>query len=115
MQQAYGHRLHIQPGRYSVHPFSGVLHPSRPFRFSGSRLTLNYSTSAAGSLRVEIQDERGDPLDGCGLDDSKLIFGDELQRTVKWKGGSDLSALAGQTVRMKIEIRDGDLFSMQFH
>ena len=95
--------------------FQGGTARTRPFRFSGSRLTLNYSTSAAGSLRVEIQDERGDPLEGYGLDDCKLIFGDELQRTVKWKGGSDLSALAGQTVRMKIEIRDGDLFSLQFH
>ena len=95
--------------------FEGGSVRTRPFRFSGSRLTLNYSTSAAGSLRVEIQDQRGDPLEGFGLDDCKLIFGDELQRTVTWKGGSDLSALAGQTVRMKIEIRDGDLFSLQFH
>ena len=49
-----------------------------------------------GSCAPLVQDERGDPLDGYGLENCKLIFGDELQRTVRWKGGFDLSAPAGR-------------------
>ncbi len=87
---------------------------TRPLRFAGSRLELNYATSAAGSIRVEIQAEDGSALPGYSLDDSAEIFGDEVERTVTWKDQSDLSALAGRTIRLKFQIRDGDLYSMQF-
>jgi hypothetical protein len=32
---------------------------TKPLRFEGSELELNFATSAAGSVRVEIQDEHG--------------------------------------------------------
>ena len=70
--------------------------------------------SAAGSIRVEIQAEDGSALPGYSLDDSAEIFGDEVERTVTWKNRSDLSALAGRTIRLKLRIRDGDLYSMRF-
>ncbi|MCB1088542.1 MAG: hypothetical protein KDM63_16010, partial [Verrucomicrobiae bacterium] len=35
---------------------------TKPLTFSGSRLSLNFSTSAAGGIRVEIQDADGKPL-----------------------------------------------------
>ena len=95
--------------------YAGGTVTTRPFNFSGSRLELNYSTSAAGSLRVEVQDAAGNPLPGYRLDDCRPIFGDELARTVAWKKGSDVTSLAGQSVKLKFEIKDGDLFSMQFH
>ncbi|MBG86360.1 MAG: hypothetical protein CMO80_05600 [Verrucomicrobiales bacterium] len=40
-------------------PYAGGELVSKPLCFIGSRLTLNYSTFAAGSMRVEIQDPRG--------------------------------------------------------
>ena len=60
-------------------------YPSR-LVFEGSRLFLNFSTSAAGSIRMELQDAAGNPLEGFGLDDCSVIFGDELEREVRWKG-----------------------------
>ena len=37
-------------------PFAGGELVTKSLRFSGDRLALNYSTSAAGSLRIEIQE-----------------------------------------------------------
>ena len=75
---------------------------TRPLRFRGRELILNHSTSAAGSLRVEIQDASGRTLEGYTLEDCPDIYGDEIGRVVSWKGGSDLSPLAGQVVRLKV-------------
>ncbi|MCB1078765.1 MAG: hypothetical protein KDM64_13175 [Verrucomicrobiae bacterium] len=95
-------------------PLSGGELITKPVRFSGKRLALNFSSSAAGGIRVEIQDESGKPLPGFALDDCPEVFGDSLERTVAWKSGADLSALAGKTVRLRFALRDADLFAYRF-
>ncbi|MCP5540357.1 MAG: hypothetical protein H7A53_07585 [Akkermansiaceae bacterium] len=95
-------------------PLSGGELVTKPIRFSGKRLALNFSSSAAGGIRVEIQDESGKPLPGFALDDCPEVFGDSLERTVAWKSGTDLSALAGKTVRLRFALRDADLFAYRF-
>ena len=56
-------------GFASVHADADVAEMlTRPLRFSGRELTINYSTSAGGSLRVEIQDADGQPLPGFALE-----------------------------------------------
>ncbi|MDE2927824.1 MAG: hypothetical protein OXT71_15625 [Acidobacteriota bacterium] len=87
---------------------------TRPIRFQGDRLLLNFSTSAAGSLRVEIQDAAGRPLEGYGLEDCPPTFGDKLEREVRWKQGPDVGGLAGQTVRLRFVLKDADLFAFRF-
>jgi hypothetical protein len=82
--------------------------------FAGDRLKLNFSTSAAGSVRVEIQDEDGKPIKGFSLADCPEIFGDSNARSVTWKSEADLSALAGKPVRLRFELKDADLYSFQF-
>ena len=52
---------------------------TKPFRFSGENLILNYSTSAAGSIRVEIQDGQRQPGAGSLTDRIGPIWGDELE------------------------------------
>jgi hypothetical protein len=37
---------------------------TRPLTFTGKELEINYSTSAAGSVSIEIQDEHGTPITG---------------------------------------------------
>ena len=37
---------------------------TRPFRFTGRELVLNFATSAGGSIRVEADDAEGKPLSG---------------------------------------------------
>lgn len=87
---------------------------TKPLTFAGARLTLNYATSAAGEVQVEVQDESGKPLAGYALSDCLPIFGDEMQRAVSWKGGIDLRGLAGKAVRLRFWLQDADLFALQF-
>ena len=87
---------------------------TQPLIFSGSRLRLNYSTSAAGSVRVELQEESGAALAGFTLDDMDPMYGDELDEAVSWKGGADLSALQGKPVRLRVALKDADLFAFRF-
>ena len=87
---------------------------TRPFVFRGRALSLNFATSAAGSLRVEIDDPMGRPVPGLARADCDEIFGDALDRAVTWRGSSDLGRLAGKPVRLRVVMSDADLFSFQF-
>ena len=86
-----------------------------PVVFDGTQLQLNFATSAAGSIRVEIQDSAVKPLDGYSLTDCPEIFGNTIARTVAWKDNSkDVSSLAGKPVRLLFELKDADLYSFRF-
>jgi hypothetical protein len=85
---------------------------TKPLVFKGSELSLNVSTSAAGRVRVEIQDEAGQAVEGFALEDCEEIYGDDLDRIVRWKKGSDTSALSPSPVRLRFVMDDADLYSM---
>ena len=87
---------------------------TRPLRFKGSVLRLNFSSSAAGGIRLEIQDEGGRAIPGFTLADSQVVFGDSLNRKVTWKNGADVSALQGKAVRLRFALADADIFALQF-
>jgi hypothetical protein len=95
-------------------PLEGGEMVTRSFIFEGGRLSLNISTSAAGGARVELEDESGRPLPGFALEDCWEIVGDTLDYTVRWKNGSAVASLAGRPVRMRIALRDADLYSFRF-
>ncbi len=86
---------------------------TRPILFSGKQLVLNYATSAAGSLQVEIQDATGAVLPGYGLSDMLPLYGDELDRAVVWKSKSDVAELVGKPVRFRFVLKDADLFAIR--
>lgn len=103
-------------GFASLHAgFGGGEMVTKPLRFTGDALELNYATSAAGVVRVEIQDMEGRPLPGFALADSSEIIGDEIRRTASWKSGADLGKLAGTPVRLRFVLKDADVFSFRFH
>ena len=87
---------------------------TKPFRFSGKELVINFATSAAGSLRVELQIESGQAVPGFSLEEAVEAVGDEIERVVSWKPGSDVSKLAGQVVRLRFVMKDADLYSLRF-
>lgn len=95
-------------------PLSGGEFTTRPLTFVGGRLHLNCATSAAGSIRVEIQDGDGLPIEGHTLEESVEFYGDSLGYVVTWNGGDDVSQLAGRPVRLRFVLRDADVFAMQF-
>ena len=95
-------------------PYAGGQLATKPLRFEGNQLEINYATSAAGSLRVEIQDVQGKPLPGFSLSECTEIIGDEIERVVSWTEGSNVSRIAGKPVRLRFVMKDADLYSLRF-
>ena len=87
---------------------------TKPIKFEGKELVMNFSTSAAGSIRAELQTSDGKPIEGFTLDDCREIFGDRIEQVVSWKDGSDVSILSGKPVRLRFAIKDADLYSIRF-
>ncbi len=87
---------------------------TKPVSFRGTMLEINYSTSAAGEMRVQLEDAEGRAIDGYSLEDCDPIYGDHIARTVKWNGKSELGALAGTPVRVRFAMSDADLYSLRF-
>ncbi len=88
---------------------------TKPLTFKGQELTINFGTSAAGSVRVEIQDVSGNPMPGFSLNEANEQIGNEIERVVTWKQGSDLSSLSGKPVRLRFVIKDADLYAFKFN
>ena len=129
----YNHRNYTSPSHYyqrlvlrtdgfvSAHAdYTGGDLITKPLVFEGENLVLNYATSALGSIRIEIQDQDGHLLPGFSLQESPVIFGDQIEREVDWKRPASrtdrgpLSRLAGRPVRLRFVIKDADLYSLQF-
>ena len=87
---------------------------TKVFSFSGSELVLNYSTSAAGRIGVEIQSAAGRALPGYSLSECRPLVGDEIEGTVQWGQDTGLSSLSEKPVRLRFVQQDADLFSMRF-
>jgi hypothetical protein len=66
---------------------------TKPLVFAGGPFVLNYSTSAAGSIRVEVQDADGTPIPGFTLDEFPERYGDEIEGVMKWESGADVYSL----------------------
>ncbi|QEG33417.1 hypothetical protein Pr1d_06800 [Bythopirellula goksoeyrii] len=87
---------------------------TRPIVFEGNRLILNFATSAAGSIQVEVLNSEGQPVEGLSLADCPEHYGDDIERVVTWDSGSDLSRVAGLAVRLRFAMKDADLYSLRF-
>ena len=95
-------------------PYEGGEMITKPLRFEGKRLVLNFATSAAGGIRVELQDAEGKPIPGYAADECVEIVGNRLEWPVRWKNGDDVGALAGRPVRLRFIMKDADLFALRF-
>lgn len=113
---AHLHRYAMRiDGFTSIHaPFDGGELITKPIRFKGGKLMLNFSTSAAGYVKVEILDVNGDAIKGFELENSKEIIGNEIEKTVTWEGNPDLEKLTGTSVRLRFVMKDADLYSIRF-
>jgi len=79
---------------------------TRPFVFDGRRLSINFATSAAGWLKLNLVSQ------GRTLR-SVETFGDSLDRVVAFEEGA-VAELSGQPVTMEIVMSDADVFSFKF-
>lgn len=95
-------------------PMKGGELITKPITFTGKSLFLNLSTSAAGRIKVEIQDGSGKPVEGYALADCRDLFGDSLNRKVGWEKTGDVGPLQGKPVRLRFVLNDADLYSYKF-
>ncbi len=95
-------------------PMSGGELITKPLIFEGDTLALNFSTSAAGGVKVEILDEHKKVIPEYAMDNCPEIFGDSISRQVMWKGNAELSRLAGKQVQLRFILKDADLYSFKF-
>ena len=117
----YGEAPHIRRGTLrldgfvSIHAgFPAGEFTTKPLSFTGDELVLNYATSAAGMMRVELLGPDGSPIPGFGIDDCDAIFGDQLARVVTWRGRSDLPKVNGAPLRLRFVMRDADVYALRF-
>lgn len=86
--------------------YSGAEVVTKPFIFEGNELSINFRTSAAGSIYVVIEDESGNAAR------SIEIFGNNIDRKVKFN--KSLEAFAGKNVTIKFKMRDAEIYSFKF-
>lgn len=120
-------RAHLQPvnhiqrislrtdGFVSVRaPYAGGEMQTVPVVFKGDKLLVNFATSGAGEVRVELQDEAGKPLPGFTLAECDPLIGDRIDWTVSWQGRRSVAALVGKAVRLRLVMSDADVYSFRF-
>lgn len=106
-----GDRYVIRPdGFISVHAGSreGSL-LTKPVIYSGDRMEINFSTSAAGSVQVELLDG-----DGAVVAQSEPMTGDAIDHPVRWPDANAVSQWAGKPVQIRFNLQDADLYSYRF-
>lgn len=124
-QDSWQPTAHVRRYSLRLDGFAAVVAPydegelvTRPFKFAGKRLSVNYSTSVAGYLRAELQDAEGRIIPGRSWQACDPIVGNEIDHVVHWRNGDDVSSdvgmFAGKAVRLRIFMRDARLYSIQF-
>lgn len=81
---------------------------------SGNQLSLNVAVAEGGRVQVEIQDAEGRPLPGFTLNDCPAITSDTIDHRVRWAGGTDLSGIVAQPIRLRFVLQSADLYALQF-
>jgi len=87
---------------------------TKPLRFTGDELVVNFKTKGNGRVRVELQDAGGKPIPGFRLNDSQPLSGDSIRGRVTWKGAVDLGKLSGKPIRVRFVLREADVYSLRF-
>jgi len=93
---------------------------TRAFGFTGKNLFLNMQAALQQwgaepcEVKVELLDGRYTPLEGYAFDDADTLTTTGIDQPVSWQGQSDLSALQGKPVRVRIHFRNAKLYSFQF-
>lgn len=93
---------------------------TRAFTFTGRNLFLGLRAAlrqwGAGDaeVRVELLDGRHAPIPGFTLAEADNLTTTSSDQLVSWQGRSDISALAGRPVRLRIHFRNAKLYAFQF-
>lgn len=87
---------------------------TKPLTFDGNRLVLNVNCAAEGQVRAALLNADGTSIPGFDLADCDALTGDTVRGAVQWKGSSDVSALKGKPVRVKLQLTRSNLYGLRF-
>lgn len=82
---------------------------TKPFVLKNENMFINFSTSAFGSVIIEVLDENGNELEGFK---SYTAFGDSTNRPIFFE--KELRELVGKNISLKITMKDAYLYSYTF-
>jgi len=79
---------------------------TKPLRFEGQQLLLNYVVNTGGTLIVTVIDEAGNVVG-----ESKPLSGQAVDAPVNWKLKPDLSQ---GTIQLRFKVKNADVYSLRF-
>ena len=81
----------------------------------GVQLLLNTETSVVGFVAVELLNQKGEVVAGMAAEDADQIKGSAIGAVASWNNGAlaTLSALAGQTVQLRVVMADAKIFAIR--
>jgi hypothetical protein len=85
----------------------GFFPPSR-------RLRLNARTREGGSIRVEVAEMNGRPIEGRTFADVTPLVGDDAGFRVRWKGRDTLGGADNQPIILRFRLQGAELFGLDF-
>ena len=88
--------------------YKGKILRTKPFTFEGEALSMNFRTSARGSIYITIRDDLGIPIKGYTTCE---IFGDSVNRVVDFE--KPLSELCGKKISIEFKMSDAEIFSFR--
>ena len=88
--------------------YAGQKVTTKAFTFEGDQLVVNFKTSAAGSVTINMLDENGKKIDGC----TAVLVGDNTDRVVSFE--KDLGQLNGTAVSLEFTLCDAEIYSFKF-
>lgn len=97
-------------GFVALEPNGQGPYTTRALILEGHDLTLN--ANARGTIRVELLDIDGTPIEGFSYDEAIPITGDSLAHRVAWAGEPSLAAVVGRPLRLGISLDDARVFAI---
>lgn len=85
---------------------------TKPFVAANDSLLLNVDVFDGGEARVEVLDGNMRAIPGFDLSGSIPLRGRSTQQAVRWNDSTKWSQLAGRKVRLRIRLRNANLFSL---
>lgn len=113
---AYRTRLRLD-GFVSLH---AGRHPgaliTRPFTLQSDSITINAATYG-GEIKYELTEPyyhevEGKPIAGFSAAECDNFEGDDIAYRLSWRGSTDLSALRGKRLMLRMQLRHADIYSI---
>jgi hypothetical protein len=84
------------------------------FIIPGHTIKINAHTKRTGYILIEAVDFEGNPIPGHTFEDCDPIIGNQYQKTVTWKGESDLGVEPETPVYFRFKIKFAKLYYLDF-